>query len=158
MQLHLFNLAHSAYWVEHKLYLLYKTFSHAPLNLEIWATVLWKCLEFSVNTPWKPFNGPWKLQNVISCVLFWPWIFHENVAFYFMTHEFDKEIHSWAMNLPWNSSHYIFHGPWKSCLDFHGPWKWLVVWSSISWAINNPWNSTKTMEQCTVTSDQKINF
>ena len=153
MQLHLFNLAHSAYWVEHKLYLLYKTFSHAPLNLEIWATVLWKCLEFSVNTPWKPFNGPWKLQNVISCVLFWPWIFHENVAFYFMTHEFDKEIHSWAMNLPWNSSHYIFHGPWKSCvwtfmghengwwcgLRFHGP---LIIHETRHNVFNDPWKHT----------------
>ena len=87
---------------------------------------------FFMKMPWISSEYPMKS---ISWLYFWPWIFHERVTFYLMTHEFRMTRDSWALNFPWKLVTEYFMGHETMEQDFqiieysmnssqvcHGPW------------------------------------
>ena len=108
--------------------------------------------------------GPWKLQNKISWLYFWPWIFLRKLALHLATHAFytkrqlwalnfpwklvteyfmghetmGSEMTSWGINLSWIPSRYISWVMKRFWWSFQWPWMWLGLYPSVSWAINYP--------------------
>ena len=103
--------------------------------------IFMKMPRISSECPMKGISWPMKLQNLISWLYFWPWIFHERVTFYLMTHAFRMTRDSWALNFPWKTCHRVFHGPWiqgtiKTFRELNFPWthlKYVMGHETIQW-------------------------